>query len=262
MSVDEAAALPEATATERAPVSWDAGRSPGSLIVAWQNPETRLITPVGLLEHGLEAGYRYRYLRRAPDINGFLPFLSFPEWQRTYASRYLFPLFSQRIMSPRRPDFSQFLHQLHLNEDATPWEQLARSEGRRTGDTVQVFPIPVVQQDGSTTCRFLVHGIRHITGGRLPPLEPGQELGLRDDPTNPVNPEAVLVCTREGEWLGYVPDLLLEHLRVLQEVGRTRLTVEHVNGPEAPAHLRLLVRLDGWAPVGYEPMSGARWQTY
>jgi hypothetical protein len=137
MSVEEVAARPDGAATG----TWDAGRSPGSLIVAWQHPETRLIAPVGLLEHGRGLGYRFRYLRRASTVEGFLPFLSFPEWQRTYTSQHLFPLFSQRIMSPRRPDFSQFLHQLHLNEDATPWEQLARSEGRRTGATVQVFPI-------------------------------------------------------------------------------------------------------------------------
>ena len=62
----------------------DVGRSPGSLIVAWQHPTSRLISPVGLLEHG--AGYRYRYLRRAPAVEGFLPFLASltgirPTWQ-------------------------------------------------------------------------------------------------------------------------------------------------------------------------------------
>lgn len=262
MSVDEAAVLPNATVSGRLSATWDAGRSPGSLLVAWQNPDTRLILPVGVLEYGGEAGYRFRYLRRAPEIDGFQPFLSFPDWQRTYASRHLFPLFSQRIMSPRRPDFGQFLHQLHLSEDATPWEQLARSEGRRTGDTVQVFPIPVVLSDGSTSCRFLVHGIRHVAGGQLPHLDPGEGLQIQADPTNHVNPEAVLVCNLDGERLGYVPDLLLDHLRAVQCAGPIALTVEHVNGPEAPAHLRLLVRLDGQAPVGYEPMSGPRWETF
>lgn len=262
MSVDEAAVLPTATASDRQPAAWDAGRSSGSLLVAWQNPDSRLISPVGLLEHGGEAGYRFRYLRRAPGVAGFRPFLSFPDWKRTYSSRHLFPLFSQRIMSPRRPDYGQFLRQLHLSEGSTPWEQLARSEGRRTGDTVQVFPIPVVQSDGSTSCRFLVHGIRHVTGGRLPQLIPGEELKLQADPTNDVNRDAVLVCDRHGERLGYVPDLLLDHLQTLQYAGPVALTVEHVNGLEAPAHLRLLARLDGRAPVGYEPMSGPQWETF
>ncbi len=139
---------------------------------------------------------------------------------------------------------------------------MERSEGRRTGDTVQVFPIPVVEADRSTTCRFLVHGIRHVCGGSLPPLDPGEPLTLRDDPQNPVNPDAVLVCTSHGRPLGYVPDLLLEHLRARQSTAPVDLAVEHVNGPDAPAHLRLLARLAGTAPPGYEPMSGPRWETF
>lgn len=237
-----------------------AGSATGRLVVAWQNPRSRLISPVGFLEHGI--GHRFRYLRRARAIPGFAPFLSFPDWERTYTSDHLFPLFSQRIMSPRRPDYPEYLRQLHLSEGAEPWEQLARSEGRRTGDTVQVFPIPSVYADGSTTCRFLVHGIRHVTGGRLPPLSPGDSLTLHDDPANPVNPAAVLVCTATGEPAGYVPDLLLEHLRVLQRTGPVQVTVEHVNGPEAPTHLRLLARLDGQAPAGYRPMEGPGWETF
>lgn len=240
----------------------DAGRSPGSLIVAWQHPTSRLIEPVGLLEHGLAVGYRFRYLRRASEVPSFQPFLGFPNLAETYTSARLFPLFAQRIMSPRRPDYGSFLHQLHLDANASPWEQLARSEGRRTGDTVQVFPIPLVMADGSTVCQFLVHGIRHVTGGVLPPLRPAEVLTLRADPSNRVNPNAVLVCTAEGTPLGYVPGLLLEHLRAVQSAGPLRLSVEHTNGVEAPVHLRLLARMEGWTPPGYAPMAGPRWRTY
>ena len=241
--------------------AWDAGRSMGRLVVAWQHPESRLISPVGLLEHG--SGYRFSYLRRAVGLSGFQPFLSFPEWERQYTSPTLFPLFAQRIMSPRRPDFSQFLRQLDLDEDATPWEQLARSEGRSSGDTVQVFPIPPVQSDGSTVCLFLVHGIRHLNHGQLPDLRHGEPLTLRDVPTNPFDPAAVQVRTEGGKQLGFVPNLLLQHLAVIRAMPTAvGLTVEHVNGPEAPPHLRLLARLEGTAPPGYRPMSGPGWETF
>jgi hypothetical protein len=140
---------------------------------------------------------------------------------------------------------------------------MARSEGRRTGDTVQVFPVPTVsEEDGATTCRFLVHGIRHVTGGDLPPLTLGEPLMLRPEPTNPKNPEALLVCSLQGLPLGYVPDLLLEYVDAVQSRGSFDLVVEHVNGPEAPMHLRLLVRLDGHVPRGYRPMSGRSWAMY
>lgn len=260
MSVSEAARVDvgEADATP----DWDAGRSSGRLVVAWQHPISRLIAPVGLLEHGAEM-YRFRYLRRAAELPDFQPFLSFPVWGHTYTSQWLFPFFAQRIMSPRRPDFQQFLRQLDLDENATPWEQLARSEGRSNGDTVQVFPIPSVRADGGTTCRFLVHGVRHVERGELPPLITGEGLVLRDEPDNPVNPAAVLVCSAAGRRLGYVPDLLIDYLNVIRSSGHPMtLAVEHVNGAEAPPHLRLLVRLDGATPVGYRPMTGGSWTTF
>ena len=227
--------------------------------VAWQNPETRVISPVGVLEH--DCDYRFRYLRRAEEVAGFRPFVGFPDFRRTYRSSRLFPLFSKRIMSARRPDFGQFLTQLHLSRNSTPWEQLARSEGRRAGDAVQVFPVRWVGSDGTTRCRFLVHGIRHVTGGMMPELTQGQPLLLQDDPTNPYNVDAVRVCDTVGTPLGYVPDLLLDHLAEMRSTAPVALTVEHVNGPEAPPHLRLLVRLEGRVRPGYEPMSGPVWET-
>ncbi len=118
-----------------------------------------------------------------------------------------------------------------------------------------MFPIPAVRPDGTTTCRFLVHGIRYVASGGLSRLTSGDPLTLPDEPENPVNTQAVLVCTHQGEPLGYVPDLL-------QGTAPVELTVEHINGSEAPVHLRLLVRLDGEAPAGYRPMSGSNWQTF
>lgn len=232
-----------------------------TLVVAWQNPESRLISPVGLLDQHA-AAYRFRYLRAAQQVVGFEPFLSFPRWDDLYWSPRLFPLFSQRIMSPRRPDYIEYLHQLDLAADATPWEQLARSEGRRTGDTVQLFPVPSVSPEGRSRCLFLVHGVRHVLGDEPSPVDAGDELVLDDDPTNPVNPRAVLVSSTTGRHIGYVPDLLLGHLTVLREHGPVELRVEHANGPEAPPHLRVLVRLEGVAPPGYRPMNGAGWETF
>lgn len=260
MTIEDVAVQPVPT-TKRDEVP-DAGRSPGKLVVAWQHPETRLIAPVGLLEHDQEDQYRFRYLRRAAEVPDFQPFMGLPDLYRSYRSSRLFPIFAQRIMSSKRPDFSRYLQQLHLAQDASPWEQMARSEGRRTGDTVQVFPVPTVDENGATTCRFLVHGIRHVTGGALPPLAPGERLSLRSEPTNPKNPNALLVCSSEGIELGYVPDLLLEHVYAVREQGPADLVVEHVNGIEAPVHLRVLVRLKGHVPPGYQPMSGPRWATF
>jgi hypothetical protein len=255
MSIDEVGVLLPSDAPK-------ASSAQARLIVAWQHPESRLISAVGVLEAGLDHGYRFQYLRRAGKVHAFQPFLGFPDLTAVYESDRLFPFFAQRIMSDRRPDFSLYLRQLHLDEDASPWEQMARSEGRRTGDTVQLFPVPTVRPDGSTTCRFLVHGIRHVSGGLLPPLRPGAALTVLPELTNSVNSKAVLVCSAAGQRLGYVPDMLLEHLHVVARAGAFELVVEHVNGPEAPPHLRLLARLEGMSPSGYRPMAGPGWETF
>lgn len=262
MSVDEIAA--RATAGSRhVDDRWDVGRSGGRLIVAWQHPDSRLIAPVGLLEHRSDGECRFRYLRRATRVPDYRPFLSFPDWDRTYVSSSLFPFFAQRVMSPRRPDFPQYLRQLDLDEDTSPWEQLARSEGRSHGDTVQVFPVPTVGDDGRTFCRFLVHGIRYVTGGPLPPIAPGEPVILKPEPDNPKNGRAMLICTESGGPLGYVPDLLIDYVEAVQAFdGHMALTVEHVNGDDAPLHLRLLVRLDGFVSPDYRPMTGPGWETF
>jgi len=229
-------------------VSWDAGTPPTTLVVAWQHPTTRLIAPVGLLEHDDLRGYRFRYLRRAAEVGGFQPFLGLPDLERTYLSSRLFPVLSQRVMSRKRPDFSRYMRQLHLGDDAPEWEQIGRSEGRRTGDNLHVIPVPSVRPDGATTCRFFVHGIRHVTGGDLPALRGGELLTLQPDPVNEFNSDALLVCTVGGVAMGYVPDLLLEHVHIVGSHGRAELVVEHLNTSEVPVQLRLLVRLEGRVP--------------
>ncbi|GEL17295.1 hypothetical protein PA7_11320 [Pseudonocardia asaccharolytica DSM 44247 = NBRC 16224] len=64
MTTDVAAGLLEAPFSGSRSAAGEARGSSGRLIVAWQNPETRLIAPVGLLELSADGSYRFRYLRR------------------------------------------------------------------------------------------------------------------------------------------------------------------------------------------------------
>src|SRR6266487_4370058 len=91
------------------------------LAVAWQHPESRTIQPVGLLVYDGER-YLFEYVRNAQNVEDFVPFVSFPDVGRAYSSTRLFPLFSQRVMDPRRPDFVRYVRTLDLSPEATPWE--------------------------------------------------------------------------------------------------------------------------------------------
>ncbi|MFI0352524.1 hypothetical protein [Actinomadura sp. 9N407] len=233
------------------------------LLVAWQHPQSRSISPVGRLE---QQGNRYsfRYLQRASEVEGFKPFIGFPDLASSYDSTRLFPLFRQRVMDPKRPDYVRYLETLGLGEDAAPMEILSRSAGIRQGDAIMLFPEPPVQADGSTKYSFLVHGVRHMAKfgaeERIADLKSGDELTLIDEPSNPVNPRALLV-TSSGEYsLGWVPDLLLEYVHRVRDEGGSRILVERTNGPDVPWHLRLCVCLVGKAPTGWKPFEGPGWK--
>lgn len=248
------------------------------LAVGWQHPVTRLISPVGLLEFDGEL-YRFSYISNAAVVHGFRVLLGFGDLHRSYESRTLFPLFAQRVMDPRRPDYGRYVSRLGLPDDATPWEQMTRSGGRREGDLLQLFPEPEMHADGSVSASFLVHGVRHVPEsdlrdgegqlisqealvGRLMSLDVGEPLRFMRQPVNPVNERAVLTMTRDGFPLGWVPDLLLEDLYGLSEgePERIEVVVQQVNGPDAPPHLRLLAQLTARPETHYEPFVGPSWQ--
>ncbi|MEN4466847.1 hypothetical protein VXE65_32915 [Mycolicibacterium conceptionense] len=253
-----------------------AAATPRELIVTWQHPIERTIAPVARLSYDGRR-YQFCYIRNALRISGFRPFLGFPELNVCYSSDTLFPLFAQRAMAPRRPDFTRWVNRLGLPDDASPWEQITRSGGRRQGDTIQLFPIPTVA-DGRMECDFLVHGMRHIvdrgtTVGRetvtvtsaalerqLSTLRAGDELRLCDEPTNPSNPLAILTTTRDNLPLGWVPNLLVEELHRIPNHQSASVHALAVNGADAGWHLRLLAHLSVPVSEGFQVFAGEQWQ--
>ncbi len=248
------------------------------LAVTWQHPVGRAIQPVAFLTFD-GARYRFHYIRNAAAVTDFRPLLGFPDLAASYESSDLFPLFAQRAMDPRRPDYERYVTSLGLDTDATPWEQIGRSGGPRQGDTLQLFPEPTVDRDGILRCSFLVHGIRHIIDRdllvdgihkkighgdlemALGRLRVGDPLRIVEQPGNPINNHAYLTANRDGLPLGWLPDLLVDDVRSLTP-HRIVVAVEHVNGPDALWHLRLLARLSVQAPPGYRPFAGAKWLPY
>ncbi|WP_232303677.1 hypothetical protein [Pseudofrankia sp. DC12] len=244
------------------------------LAVTWQHPGRRLIQPIGILSFDGQR-YGFHYLEDVKNVDGFRPLLGFADLRDTYTSTRLFPLFSQRVMDPARPDYQRYVTRLGLNADATPWEQISRSEGRREGDTLQLFPEPIVNPSGLMECAFLVHGVRHIIGRHLSgaivhrndlkqvlaDIGSGSSLLLEEEPDNPVNARALLTTTESGFPLGWLPDLLVDDVRS-QDFSRARVTVDRVNGPEALWHLRILARLAVPVPPGHIPFSSSSWRPY
>ncbi len=246
-----------------------------ALVVAWQHPDDRSIYPIGMLRRdGTE--YSFRYIRAVRAAPGFRPLLGFGYLDRVYTSDRLFLLFAQRAMDSRRPDYVRYVSELGLDpSEASPWEQITRSSGRRQGDTLQLFPVPQVV-NGRVWCSFLVHGMRHIPENDLvlrgsahpvtaeqiertmDRLTPGSHLDLVPEPTNQRNPEAIVVMAGDTP-LGYVPDLLVHDLHRLRAITDVRASVIRTNGPEAPSHLRMLASLAAESVAGFEFFEDERW---
>ena len=215
------------------------------LLVTRQDPRTRVYSAVGVLSC---AHNRFTF--------GYLPRTTLPGFSdvgRTYSSASLFPLFSQRVMDPRRPDRQQWLQWLGLDGDPDVFEVLAHSGGRRVSDSIELIRIPEPDGDGRFVLPFLVHGVRHLRTNdtdleeRLQGLQPGDPLGLLPHEDNPYNPRALFV-TNPDRPLGYVPEPLLTLIDDVRTGGELMLRVLRSNGPEAGDHLRLLVEASAQHP--------------
>ncbi|HZR54222.1 MAG TPA: hypothetical protein VFB06_32575 [Streptosporangiaceae bacterium] len=230
---------------------------------------------MGLLDYDGER-YRFAYIRHALSVKDFRPLLGFRDLHRAYSSETLFPLFAQRVMDPRRPDYQRYIERLGLDEEAGPWEQIERSQGRRQGDTIQLLPQPSTE-GGTLTCLFLANGVRHVPGAlrvldgqpievtkdqvdsALARLSPGDALRLASEPGNEANPLALVVMAPASVPVGWVPNLMLEDMHELMARADVRLTAEHVNGRDAPPHLRLLVRLTAYGAGDFRFFTGRGW---
>lgn len=229
------------------------------LLVSRRDPETRQYQSLGFLSL-VDGRYRFAYLRMAAMDGSFRPLIGFSDPTHPYESEQLFPIFAERVMSPRRPDRSAVLEALGLGLDAEPFEVLVRSGGRRVGDAIELVPVPD-QCSGSVFVDYFVHGVRYMTASAqrlITSLAPDQALHLVPEPANPVDHRAVLVTSTDDVRLGYVPTPLLELVGAIEG---TETRVLRANGPEVGFHYRLLVRSSGVVCDGATPFAGPDWQT-
>lgn len=226
------------------------------LFVVWQNPSTRRFVRVGHLDQLQDGEYEFAYEPAAEDVDGFPGFAAFPDFDRRYRSGQLFPFFTNRVLSPRRPEYPQYVAALGLGSAPEPVEMLARSGGGRATDTVHVVPEPQATPDGRHELLFLTSGVRYIDGvdERLSRLRVGDRLALRREPDNSADSRALLVDASRGEPVGWVPHYLLDLVHGYLAGSTVEVYVERINGPEVVPHLRLLCRLEATPVTAEQPM--------
>lgn len=235
-----------------------------TLFLAWQDQrkESRLWFPVGRLDvHAESLLYRFRYIRgaeRAKTEAGFPLLAEFPSLDEDYRSSELFPLFQNRIMNRRRPDFADYLSGLDLPEAADPMEILAVSGGTRVTDAYEVFPKLVKREDGSFTCRFFLHGWRHVNQAaqeRIDHLTKWDDLYVTLELTNPATGLAVQIQTTDYHMIGWTPRYLVTDLvAAMTESPQYSARIVRLNPLPAPSKQRVLIEMRGrWDE--HEPMA-------
>lgn len=241
-----------------------------TLFVAWQAPSpTRAWFPIGRLDasasrHDFVFQYTHGALQ-AQERAGFSPLLAFPEFERRYEARELFPLFKNRVLEPNRKDFAEYLNWLDLDPaHADPIEILSLTGGERQTDSLEVFPQVRKTADGTISCRFFLHGLRHVSSAarvRADALTEGETLQVAIEVNNPATGYAVQLQTQDGHLIGWAPRYLVNDLRAaLLEHSTITATVRRINRMGAPFARRVLIELRGGVPAGFEPMTSQEYR--
>ena len=184
--------------------------------------------------------------------------IEFPSLEKEYQSSELFPLFQNRVMNKKRPDFADYLENLDLSGKFDPIEILSVNGGQRVTDAYEVFPKIKRDNNGNFTCRFFLHGWRYVNQAdqdRINSLEPGERLSLTRGQTNPATGLVVQIWTTDDFMIGWKPRYLMADFVAEENVTSEYSThVVRVNPQPAPSKQRVLIEMHGcWKE--HEPMS-------
>jgi len=153
---------------------------------------------------------------------------------------------------------------LDLHQSADAAEILRVGGGRRATDNFEVFPKLERRPDGSFDSRFFLHGWSHVNPeaqARIARLQPGENLYVTIELTNPVMRLAVQIQTEDYYMIGWAPRYLVTDpvQAIAQAPGEYHAKVVRVNPVPAPSRQRLLIELSGRWP-NYEPMTSDDFQ--
>lgn len=244
-----------------------------ALFVAWQDQASKRYYPVGRLVSGLRPDlpqYEFCYLLGAREAQkaGFQPLLAFSDLNRVYRSDELFPLFQNRLMPPGRAEYREYVSNLAMDPDhADPMVVLMRSGGGRVTDSLEMFEVPKIAEQGHPyQTRFLAHGIRYLNPAsqqRIAMLRPNDRLLIMHDFQNPADTSALALRTEDRFLAGYLPRYLLgDAFSLLQQCVIVEVFVAQVNPAPAPMQQRLLCRLESCWPHEFRPFCGDQYRPF
>ncbi|UYM15291.1 HIRAN domain-containing protein [Endozoicomonas euniceicola] len=226
-----------------------------SVFLAWQDPKERSWHTVGKLTQNNQL-FEFHYTRGALTSEAFIPFTGMNDLQATYQSDSLFPLFANRVLSERRPEYKKLLSWLGLaDEKQSPIVILSKTGGIKSTDNLQVFPEGVSSPEKGFEIDFFAHGLLYITDSArslIKSLKVGDKLLLMEDVQNEHGGLVMAVRTSDTpEIIGYCPRFLADRLSDAMDAGaELDLSIARVNA-NAPLYYQLMCNLKtGAIPAG------------
>jgi hypothetical protein len=241
------------------------------VFVAWQDQDTREWRPVGVLMY-LNDLFTFCYTKGAQMLDSFGGFPSMERFDRVYKAKELFPVFQNRLLSEKRPEYDRLMRWLNVSKPGTLEEMngtkltiLALTEGRRQTDSITVFPCPSCDLDGEYNVVFFVHGLSHMTEEaivRVNTLAVDTPLFLMQDRQNVRDAFALVLRTEEPLYaVGYCPRYFAKDFSFLLEKYHEKVLVRVLRvNQDAPTQFRLLCRLKSPWPQDFDSCSGEEFQ--
>lgn len=237
------------------------------LFLAWQDPNSSSWFPIGQLTFD---GIMYKFVytqgaRVAENTCHFKPLFSFPQLEKVYTSTSLFAVFSNRLMSPSRPDYADFLQWLNISQaEATPLVILSRSGGQRETDNYTVFPCPKPDAAGQYHLHFFAHGLQYLPQfaiQRINHLQLAEKLCFHRF-QNPDDSQTLTIRTDDNYIIGDCPGYLRNEFfkLIICDSSSITLKVERVNLPPTPLQFRLLCHMICLFKNDFHPFSSSEYQ--
>ncbi len=227
--------------------------------LSWQNQDTREWFPVARISKK-DDEYAFRYTHGAVEAkkSGFQGLAGFPDFNHTYLSDIIFPVFQNRIMNKSRPDRDEFLSWIELKDTTySQFKELARTGGIKATDNLQLYPIPS-ETDGYYNVQFFSHGVSHLPENykdRTNRLSVGDKLYLCADLQNEQDSSALFLRTSDPvELVGYVPKFFAKDFQELFKRSKDSFGIKVIKvNADAPEQLRLLCEIDCRWPKDFVP---------
>lgn len=219
-------------------------REPHRLVLAWQAPDQfnlRFRWAIGELK-SLSDTFTFRYFdadefsklndgRQFDELLsfGYRGYPTFALGKDVYTKSVISP-FLRRLPPRSRSDFTDYMAGFHIapNVKLSDFALLAVTEGKLPSDGFSLVD-EYLETEGPRELFVELAGHRHYRPKLKQPLVIGDTVTLAAEPTNPIDPNAVMILA-SGECIGYINRLQAKAFLTWLRESRVTATLEKLDG--------------------------------